>query len=315
MNHYALYEHRFRAMNTDVGVWLWSTPPQVEDRLWAVENRFAAVEDTFSRFRPQSELSRLNAAAGQRAVNVSSSLWQVLSLALRHAEESTDIFDPTVLGDLMWAGYDRSFEEGLDAPAQPSTAESTPGQATWRQIHLQEEERSVCLPLGIGIDLGGIAKGWTVDEAALALGQWGPALVDAGGDIRVTAAVEGEPWPIALQDPFDPARNLLVLRISEGAVATSSIGKRCWQRAGKMQHHLIDPRTRRPAESDLHTVTVLAPTAVVAEISAKVVLILGRQAGADYLDAHRLTGILFTRDGQQERIGDLPIEIEQRNLS
>ncbi len=311
MNAFALYEHRFFAMNTDVAAWIWSTPPHAETQLRAVETLFAEIEASLSRFRPQSELQRLNAAAGQGSVSVSATLWAVLVEAQRHFNASHGVFDPTILADLVHAGYDRSFEQGLDQPTPVMLAHhNVKASSLDRRLVLNAQARSVRLAAGVGLDLGGIAKGWTVDQAAERLGQWGPALVDAGGDIRVTAALAGEAWPIAVQDPFEPAQDLCVLRIAEGAVATSSIGKRHWRRSNQLQHHLIDPRRRRPAQSDLHTVTVLAPTAVEAEVAAKVALILGSHSGAAYLEAQGLTGLLFHRNGHQQQVGALPIDTE-----
>ncbi|MBX2999198.1 MAG: FAD:protein FMN transferase [Caldilineaceae bacterium] len=306
----SLITHRFRAMNTDVAAWIGSTPPLTETPLRAVESLFVAVESTLSRFSPQSELSRLNAAAGKGPFAASPTLWTALALALDHAETSDGIFDPTLLKPLLQAGYNRSFEQLSAAETGDQRANVPACPDGWRRIHLDAMTRSIILPADLGIDLGGIAKGWAVDQAALALGQWGPALVDAGGDIRITAPLEGEAWPIAIQDPFDPMRDLLILGLKEGAVATSSTGKRRWQRNGRPQHHLIDPRSGKPVESDLHTVTVLAPTAVEAEVAAKVALILGRSAGTRYLQQQHFSALLITNNGKQVYIGQLPMDTQ-----
>ncbi len=305
-----LYEHRFNAMNTDVAAWSWSVRSHAEQALWAVEEFFTDTERDLSRFLPQSDLSTLNAWAGKGPVPVSPVLWTVLSLALQHAEASQGIYDPTILSDLTHLGYDRSFEEiaHLDRECRPPDA--LPHRPGWRQVILNRQDRTVSLPAGVGIDLGGIAKGWAVDQAAAQLGRWGPALVDAGGDMRVTASIAGEAWPIAVQDPRDPACDLLVLRISQGAVATSSITKRRWLCNGRWMHHLIDPRTHQPADTDLHTVTVLAASTVEAEIAAKVALIQGSVDGAAYLRQRKLAAILIRNDDSQEHIGHLPIDTQ-----
>ena len=301
-----LYEHRFRAMNTDVAAWIWATRLQAQVQLETVEDTFNKVEAKLSRFRRQSELCRLNAAAGKGPIPVSFLLFNLLSLALDHAHASGGIFDPTVLNAINHAGYDRSFEliPAQDLRPLPSPAPADDG--GWRRIVLDPRSKTITLPVGLGIDLGGIAKGWMVDQTALRLGVHGPALVDAGGDIRVTAPLEGEAWPVAVQDPFNLDRDLLVLRIEQGAVATSSVGGRRWQRNGRIYHHLIDPRTQQPAKTDLHTVTVLASTTVEAEIAAKVALILGRKDGGEYLEARRLAALLVDTDGRQHQIGPLP---------
>lgn len=303
-----LHEHRFRAMNTDVGVWLWSDSALAETHLARAQATFAQVEAELSRFRPNSGLSRLNAAANGRPQPVSPLLQTVLAAALHAAEDSDGLFDPTILAALQQAGYDRSFDllvagpdDGAPAAVQPAASHG------WRQVRLDGTAGTVQLPAGLGIDLGGIGKGWTVDQVAQELAPWGAALVDAGGDIRATAPPGGEPWPVAVQDPFDDSRDLLVISLAGGAMATSSVGRRRWLVGGQAMHHLIDPRTGRPAESDLHTVTVLAPTAVEAEIAAKVALMLGRDGARRLLDRRSLPAILVGADRQWEMTGDLTL--------
>ena len=144
-----------------------------------------------------------------------------------------------------------------------------------------------------------------MDQAARQLGQWGPALVDGGGDIRAAGA-PGEPWPVAVQDPFDETRDLAVVLLADNAVATSSVGGRRWQRNGQPMHHLIDPRTGQPSRSDLHTVTVLAPTAADAEVTAKVVLLLGRHEGQGFAEQRDHSVLCVGHDGQQSTAGHWP---------
>ena len=301
-----LHERRFRAMNTDVAAWLWAEErPAASARLDQVMQFFEGVEAELSRFRDTSGLSRLNVGAGAGPQRVSTMLGTVLGLALQAARDSHGVFDPTVLYGLRRAGYDRSFEQiGLEELATPRTAD----RIGWQQVQLDTVTGAVTLPAGVGIDLGGIAKGWAVDRAVELLGRGGPALVDAGGDMRASAAPGGEPWPIAIQDPFDVSRDRGIIRLAAGAVATSSVGRRRWQQGKRTMHHLLDPRTGEPSRSDLHTVTVVAPTTVVAEVAAKVALILGAAAGRAYLEAHDLRGVLIGHDGAAHVIGSLAVE-------
>ena len=310
---YTLSEHRFRAMNTEVAAWLWSDIGHAAVWLHEVEAFFGEVEAELSRFRPDSGLSRLNAAAGQGPQPVSELLETVISLALKAAEESDGLFDPTVLHALRRVGYDRSFELLADPPAQDAGqpvslngngASGDGATINWRAVELNSILGTVALPAGMGLDLGGIAKGWTVDRAAEMLGAWGAAMVDAGGDIRVSAAAGGEPWPIGIQHPFDPTRDLGVIALDGGAVVTSTVGRRQWQRDQQPMHHLIDPRTGKPSQSDLHTVTVLAPTAASAEVAAKVALILGSDRGRAHLMAQGFSGVLVDRTGRVEMVGE-----------
>ena len=293
-------------MNTDVAVWLWSDSVLAQVRLGEVGTVFAQVESELSRCRPASGLSRLNAMAGAGPQRISPLLQTVLGDALDAADESGGIFDPTVLDSLCRAGYDRSFEllSTVDGNRY-ATHDRDLNRTGWRQVELDTSSGTARLPAGLGLDLGGIAKGWAVDRAAEMLGSWGAALVDAGGDLRATAPPGGEAWPVAVQDPFDETKELLVIGLTQGAIATSSIGKRRWERHGQAMHHLIDPRSGRPSGSDLHTVTVLASTATEAEIAAKVALILGQHAGRHYLDERGLAGVLIGVNRKLELVGNL----------
>ncbi|MCB0231242.1 MAG: FAD:protein FMN transferase [Anaerolineales bacterium] len=292
-------------MNTDVGIWLWNPSRQVDRLMQHAMQRFEEAEAELSRFRPDSGLSRLNAAAGLGPQTVSPLLWTALNRAVEAARQTLGLFDPTVLDLLRAAGYDRSFEL-LDSSSDTLGPSAKPS-CGWHQIRFYDSVGQVELPAGVGIDLGGIAKGWTVDRVAVSLATHGPVLVDAGGDIRAVGMPGGEPWPVAVQDPFDETRDCAVLALNGGAVATSSIGRRRWQRNGQTMHHLIDPRTGQPSDSDLHTVTVLADTAEEAEVSAKTVLMLGTQAGASWLKRRDLRGLLIDRRGREHSVGTLPI--------
>ena len=109
---------------------------------------------------------------------------------------------------------------------------------------LDRPEGTATLPAGLGIDLGGIAKGWTVDQAA---GNWASGARRWSMPAATFApSAAGEPWPVAVQDPFDETRDLAVISLADSAVATSSIGGRRWQRNGQPMHHLIDPHTGQP---------------------------------------------------------------------
>ena len=305
-----LYEHHFRAMNTAVGVWVWSTDPGQTSTIqagmrWA-EDCFAGVEAELSRFRSTSAVSRLNVAAGRGPQVVSHMLWTVLRAAIDAARDSGGIYDPTVLHSLECAGYDRSFET---IEATSDTVTDSPPVTTfgsWRHIRMDDAGRSVDLPCDLALDLGGIAKGWTVDQVVVALAALGPVLVDAGGDLRVSGTVEDEPWPIGVQDPMKPERDCALVRLRHGALATSSIGGRQWQRGNRMRHHVIDPRTGTSADSDLYAVTVHAPDAITADVAAKVVLVLGRAEAAAYLLQRDLSAMLTTTAGQEMVVGAFP---------
>lgn len=293
-----LHERHFRAMNTDVGVWLWSTAPGAPAALDAAPAFFEQVEQELSRFRPDSGLNRLNAAAGQGPQPVSTTLEAVLRLALDAARETGGLFDPTVLPALQAAGYDVSFER-IDASGPHDPAAVRLG---WQEVTLADGR--VSLPAGMALDLGGLVKGWTVDRLAEKLSAHGPVLVDAGGDICAYGRLDGERWPVGVAEPLEEQEDLVVLELEDEAVATSSVGRRRWRRGEAWMHHLIDPRTQRPSESDVHTVTVVGPSAREAEIAAKVALLLGSAAGSGYLATRGLDGILVRHDGSLQTVGD-----------
>jgi thiamine biosynthesis lipoprotein len=133
----------------------------------------------------------------------------------------------------------------------------------WREIELDTARQAVRLPVGVGLDLGGIAKGDTAQQALNLLAQTGPALVDAGGDLVAGLAPAGCPgWPVALSTPWReaaPTRDLATFWLADGALATSGVDYRSWVQDGLVAHHLIDPQTGQPAETDLLTATVFAP--------------------------------------------------------
>lgn len=298
------FTHRFQAMGTEVGLCLWHVnEPLAHQALHRTERFFAQTEARLSRFKSDSELSRLNRAAG-RPFMVSSLLFKLVESALNWRERTGGIFDPTILQALIAHGYDRSFE----AMAQKTTGQADPtplGRPVEGHVKLNRAQRSITMPAGVGIDLGGIAKGWTVQQAVQRLGRFGPALVDAGGDIAVIGTPpDGSPWLIGLADPNNPDVDLATLTLIDEAVATSSLAKRRWEHQGQMAHHLIDPRTGAPAKTDLVSVTVIASRLPEAEIHAKVALILGSTQGLSYLKQQPDTSaLLVTATGEQLSCG------------
>jgi thiamine biosynthesis lipoprotein len=279
--------------------------PRARRALAQVPGWFESWEAALSRFRADSELSRLNARAGQ-IVRVSGVLWEVLQAALAAARRTGGLVTPTGLVALEAAGYDRTFA-ALPAAGSAAVAPAGPLPA-WQAVRLLPRLQAVQVPAGVRLDFGGIAKGWAADRAARRLAAHAPALVDAGGDIRGSGPrATGEPWPIGAGDPRDADRDLALLTLRGGAVATSGRDYRRWQRGGVWQHHILDPRTGHPATTDVLSATVLAPTAVAAVSAAKAGLILGSGAGVAWLDAQpALAGLLVLDDGQVRLSRRLP---------
>jgi thiamine biosynthesis lipoprotein len=236
-----------------------------------VVSLFEAEERRFSRFRGDSELTEVNRRAGSWTA-ISSVFEEVLRCALDGATRTGGAFDPSVLDAVIASGYDRDFDEVM-AGARGVLHPTAPC-GRWREIDVRPG--SVLLPPGVGLDLGGLVKGWTADRAAelvLDLGlPW--VLVSAGGDQRIAGSAPV--LEIAIEDPEIPERIVTSLRIDHGAIASSSTAKRTW---GSGLHHVIDPRTGAPAETDAVQVTVWAPTCAEAEVLATWALITGVAAG------------------------------------
>jgi thiamine biosynthesis lipoprotein len=279
----------FRAMDTEVTVCAPALGVAAEaaagDRVAAC---FRQAERRFSRFRADSELSRLNRAGAP--VVVSEPMFAALIAAHRFVAATGGAFDPGVGAALRAHGYDRSFAPGaLDRPAPPATAPS----GSLRDVELDPTTRQVRRPAHVQIDLGGLIKGRTADQAAACLPA--PAAVDAGGDAVVRGAPDGG-WLIDVEDPRDPARTLLTLRLRDQAVATSAGNRRHWRRGGRRLHHIIDPRTGQPAASGLLQVTAVAATAEVAEVLAKAALILGAAGARALLAGWPAAGAVLVDD-------------------
>jgi thiamine biosynthesis lipoprotein len=292
-----VHEHRFRSMNTNVSAWLWHADTSVAaPALCEVEQFFQAAHTRFTRFDPQSELCALNASQGQ-AFPASAQLFEAVELAAYYSAQTNGLFNPTIIGALEAAGYDRTFDELRPRSNLPETPSSSI--KSMADVKLDRSRQTITLPMGVRLDLGGIAKGWAVQQAAQQLAKFGPCLVDAGGDIMTVGIVPGTAhWTIEIADPFDRAQDITSLRLRDRAVATSGIDRRRWQRGDTWQHHLIDPRTGQSSTSDLMSVTVIAPTTVEAEVYAKAVFVLGADAGLYLIETRpMLAACVITVDG------------------
>jgi thiamine biosynthesis lipoprotein len=272
--------------------------------------RLEDMEQRWSRFIPDSELCRVNAGAGQ-TVRVSVDTAQVVRRCIEAWRLTGGLFDPTVLAAVESAGYDRTFEDVADRPAPSARVHATPSPGCGGiRVTVDELGGTVRLPEGVGLDLGGIGKGYAADQFVYELRQAGAdgACVNLGGDVRVSGtSPDGTAWSVGITDPFgDPDRDdLVVLAVGEGAVATSSRTRRRWRRGTHEMHHLIDPRTGEPARTGLAAVTVVAAEAHWAEILAKSALVAGREAGTRLLESHGLAALLVTDTGDVLRVGEM----------
>lgn len=297
------FDRSFRAMNTDVYAQLTSNSAHAGPLLDEIVRMFAAYEQRLSRFRPDSELTRLNANETD-TFRATSILFNAVATALWAAESSGGLYDPTILTNLEQAGYDRSFEQlGDQSRASRFTGQSAAAHwpprrrvYTYRSIDLNRARHEIHKPAGLRLDLGGIGKGWTVDRAADTLQGLGPFLINAGGDLFAYHSPPGRRgWTIDLEHPLQPELSMARLHLHHRALATSTLAKRRWWCDGRLMHHLIDPRSGRPAQTDALSVSVVADRTAVAEVLAKVALILGVEQGLAYLEhLPGIEGLIFT---------------------
>jgi thiamine biosynthesis lipoprotein len=284
--------HAFRSMGTDIEALLDVEPgPSAALGLSLVEEEFGRLEAILTRFDEGSELSRLNA---EGSIDPGPDLRAVVELALEARERTNGRFDPTIYDALVAAGYDRTFESLRAAPT--ATLDPCP---TGGRVHVGPA--LIVLEPGVRLDLGGIGKGYAVDRAVSLLAPYGPCLVNAGGDLAVRGVPQHGTWAVAV----DGAGFELTLGLTSGALATSGRDRRTWSTASGTAHHLIDPKTGLPSDSDLLRVTIVAATAVNAEVLAKALYLAGEELASAEAEAHGVPGILVTADGRTRLVGGL----------
>jgi thiamine biosynthesis lipoprotein len=287
-------------MKTDVFVSVLSETAEtarMESDIDEAFRMFRTFESRFSRFRPESELSRLN-ASGEMAV--SSDLFSLLECAKRRHEETDGLFDPSILSALEAEGYGGSFRtESFGIPGKPVAERHF-----FREIRLDPMSRTVRKPIGLRIDLGGIGKGYIVDRVAEFLKrEYRHFFVCAGGDICAGGKnmVAGyDYWAVDAENPVSDAASIATLLLSDKAVATSGIDRRRWMVDGNERHHLVDPRTGRSAETDLVSVTVVGETVEEAEVWSKSLVILGLEEGRKRAEEKNIPTLFVTRSRGME---------------
>ena len=266
-----------------------------------------AIDGRLSRFRPDSELVRLNADP-RPTVPASALLRAAVGAALWAAERTGGLVDPTLLGDLEREGYTGTLADGPRAglgdalAAAPPRAAAAPRPGTpWRAVRIDNAAGTITRPPGLRLDTGGTTKGLAADAAARVLAGARRLVVDCGGDLRVAVARGSAAYDVAVAHPLHPER-AATLRVRGGGVATSGLGRRLWHGAGGQHaHHLLDPATGAPAWTGLIAATALAPSTLAAEALAKAALLSGPEAARRLLA--RRGGVLVHDDGTVERIG------------
>lgn len=272
-----------------------------------LEELMADVGQAANRFDPDSDISRINAHAGQ-LVSVGSRTIALVDAALDAAALTGGAVDPTVGLHVAHSGYADDIEQirGRLVAIPADDAAPPPRQADWTRVQMNHELRQIGVPHGIALDLGATAKSFTADlaslELAAALGTG--VLVEIGGDLSVSGPRIGG-WTVAVSESPDSPRQFVT--IGRGGVATSSTTARRWRTQGGDRHHIIDPRTGLSATGPWRTVTVWSSTALQANTASTAAIVLGDEAEA-YLNEMELSGRLIGHDGTVVTTGGWPAE-------
>jgi thiamine biosynthesis lipoprotein len=270
-----------------------------------VRSLMGQVDRAVSRFRDDSDLSRINAAAGTYTF-VSPLALRLIDIAVRTSADTAGAVDPSLGADLVALGYDTDIDVvRARRVASAPTLRHRPG--SWRGIKIDHSLRRVGVPEGIRLDLGATAKAWTVDEAVRRFHTYcvRSALVSIGGDLAVAGVPPRDgTWQIDVAEVEGAAA--VRVGMSIGALATSSTMGRRWHRAdGVAVHHLVDPRTGLPARGRWRTASVWAPTCLAANTASTWLLVDPDAAAAD-VAKKGYTARLVAHDGSAETIGDWP---------
>ena len=300
-------ERRFRAMGTDCHVVVVAPAAASGELLDLAVERVALLEACWSRFRPTSELNRLNSRAGQGPIAVSEDLYLLLDRMTRAWILSGGLFDPTVLQSMTALGYDADYatvvaRSALGVVDDALGVTAAPGMAG---VVLDAVASTVDLPHRVGVDPGAIGKGLAADvivDELMSAGADG-VLVNLGGDLAFAGVTgDGTGWTIGIEDERlaagHPDRVLRLLEFEDsttgGGVATSTTLKRRW--AEGRRHHVIDPRTGSMSTSDLVQVTVVAGSAWEAEVTATTALLKTSVDAARWLGDRDTVAVLLTAD-------------------
>lgn len=252
-------------------------PSIASDACEAVFAEFARLESLLSEWRPESELGRVNAAAGDAPVDVSPEVFLVTQRALRVADLTDGAFDPTFAA--LW-GLWTFGADGISKRPSPDAVEARRLLIDWRKVRLDAERSTVFLPeRGMKLGLGGIAKGYATDRAAAILRDRGfrDFSLKAGGDLFVSGRRGSRPWRIGLRDPRGPDA-FAAIDLEDSAFGTSGDYERFFFDGGVRWHHIIDPATGYPARRS-RSATVLAADALTADALDTALFVMGPARG------------------------------------
>lgn len=295
-----------RALGTGVQVAV-TDAAHLEDAMATVMEWLMQLDRAASRFRSDSEISRVNDAAGA-PTHVSPLLARVIAVALDVAAITDGIVDPTVGSAMDSIGYDRDFDAVLRGEGHTALSVPVPAPG-WRSVHLDRDRGVLTLVPGARLDVGSSAKAFAADEAAeLAERKVGAGvLVNLGGDIAVAGRPPDGGWRVLVTDDHAAAPGSAgqTVAITAGGLATSSTTVRAWSIAGAPMHHIVDPRTGLPVSVVWRTVSATGPTCVAANAASTAAIVLGDNAVV-WLRRHGFPARLVAKDGAVRHLGGWP---------
>ncbi len=285
-------------MRTDVFVRVLSEQRSAALMRADIDHAFELFRDfvfRLSRFREGSEISKLNSS---EVCRVSPELFEILLSCRVFFKETGGVFDPTILPILEAEGYGASY--GSAEFGRPKGTSPVP-LYTFADVILDEETLTVQKPLACRVDIGGIGKGYVVDQVSAFLKEYyTDFIVDAGGDIYVAGRNHFEGYPyfaLDIEDAREAGTSAGVLLLSDRAVATSGVNRRRWQRNQQEKSHLIDARAGTSINNDVLSATVIAETTQAADVYAKTLCLLGSVRGLAFADQKRLPAFFLLKDG------------------
>jgi len=285
-------------MGTRIFVELWAEDQdkqRAEQAIDAVMKEMRHIDESMSVYKPTSEISRVNAQAATRPVKISRELFNLLTTALEYSRITEGAFDITYAS----VGYMYDFRE-RKRPSEQQIESALPA-VNYRHVLLDAAHSTVRFSQpGVRIDLGGIAKGYSVDRGIEILQARGftHALVNAGGDSRVIGDRFGKPWIIGIRHPDHPDQVITRVPLTDRAFSTSGDYERYFDEGGVRYHHIIDPHTGHSA-SKVRSATVMAPTATRTDGLSKTAFVLGPdEAMKIYNRLDDVDAILVTPEGR-----------------
>jgi FAD:protein FMN transferase len=268
-------------MGTRCYVQLWADDPaKGNDAMDAVMAELRRIDDLMSHYKPESQLSQVNARANQEPVQVDKELFDLIKLSTHYSQITEGAFDITYAS----VGYLYDYRRHI-RPTEEQIRQALPA-VNWRNMLLDEEHHTVRFAHpGMRIDLGGIGKGYAVDRGVAVLKARGftHAVVTAGGDSRIIGDHMGQPWLVAIRHPDNPNKVVTRIPLSDTAISTSGDYYRYFDENGVRYHHIIDPRTGHSA-SKVRSATVLAPTATQTDGMSKTAFVLGAQKALEIIN-------------------------------